>query len=111
MAPMVLDPGRLRSRLRLEAPTDAPDGQGGVTRSWTAVADLWGQIEPLRANPGEEAGAAVAPVSHRVTIRHRDDVRHAMRFVFRQRVLAVRGVRDPDETRRYLVCDCEEATP
>jgi head-tail adaptor len=34
-----------------------------------------------------------------------------MRFVFRGRFLMVRTVRDPDESRRYLVCDCEEGAP
>ena len=53
----------------------------------------------------------MVPVIHRVTIRYRDDVRHAMRFVYRNRVLDIRTLRDPDETRRYLVCDCEESQP
>ncbi|MEQ8305811.1 MAG: phage head closure protein [Hoeflea sp.] len=111
MAKMWLDPGRLSARLRLEAPADEDDGQGGVNSGWTTVADVWGRVEPLSATPSEEAEAAIAPVSHRVTIRHRSDVRHEMRFVFRGRSLLVRAVRDPDESRRYLICDCEETRP
>jgi SPP1 family predicted phage head-tail adaptor len=108
MAKMWLDPGRLSARLRLESPADETDGQGGVHAEWTAIADIWGRVEPLGATPREEAEAAIAPVRHRVTIRYRSDVRHEMRFVFRGRQLLVRAVRDPDETRRYLICDCEE---
>lgn len=108
MAEIQLDPGRLSARLRLEAPPGEDDGQGGANGGWIAVADLWGRVEPRRATPREEAGAAIAPVSHRVTIRYRQDVRHEMRFVFRGRPLLVRAVRDPDETRRYLICECEE---
>lgn len=108
MVTRVLDPGRLNARLRLETPTDADDGQGGVSEGWMAVTDLWGRVEPLRARAREEAGAAIAPISHRVTIRHREGVRHDMRFVFRGRFLMVRAMRDPDESRRYLICDCEE---
>jgi len=111
MGGLTLDPGRLNARLALEAPSDLSDGQGGVGDGWTEVASLWGRIEPLRAIPTEQAGAAFAPVSHRVTIRYRADVAHAMRFVRRGRSLVIRGVRDPDETRRYLICDCEETTP
>jgi SPP1 family predicted phage head-tail adaptor len=95
----------------LEKSADLPDGQGGVMEAWELVAHLWARIEPLRAAAGEQAGAATAPISHRVTIRYRDDVRHAMRFVHRGRSLVIRAVRDPDETRRYLVCDCEESQP
>ena len=109
MAALFVDTGRLRARLALEAPMDLPDGQGGVTEGWTLLAKLWGRIEPLRSKAGEQAGAATAPITHRVTIRYRDDVRHAMRFVYRDRTLLIRSLRDPDESRRYLVCECEES--
>ena len=103
-----VDPGRLSARLALEAPADAPDGQGGVTEGWTGLATLWGRIEPLRAATDESAAAATAVITHRVTIRYREDVLHAMRFTHRGRALLIRAVRDPDESRRYLLCDCEE---
>lgn len=106
-----LDPGRLNARLALEAPADLADGQGGVTSGWTPVASLWGLVEPLGASPGEIAAASIAPVRFRVTIRYRSDVSHEMRFVFRGRSLIIRGVHDPDEGRRYLVCQCEEGAP
>lgn len=108
MGALVVDPGRLSARLDLETPRETDDGQGGVTGGWELVASLWARIGPLRGIPGEAAGASIAPVTHRVTIRYRDDVRHAMRFVYRGRELLIRAVRDPDESRRYLVCDCEE---
>tara|TARA_R110002020_G_scaffold18931_2_gene65436 strand:+ start:2652 stop:2987 length:336 start_codon:yes stop_codon:yes gene_type:complete len=111
MGALFVDPGRLNARLSLEAPEVLSDGQGGVGEGWTEVAALWGRIEPLRASPDESAGAAVAVVSHRVTIRHREGVQHGMRFVHRGRSLVIRAVRDPNESRRYLVCDCEEVMP
>ena len=111
MGALVVDPGRLSARLVLEEASGLSDGQGGVIEYWQMVASLWGRIEPLRARARETAGAATAPVTHRVTIRYRDDVRHAMRFVHRGRHLLIRASRDPDETRRYLSCDCEESQP
>ena len=51
------------------------------------------------------------PSTRQLTIRYRDAVRHALRFVHRGRSLLIRAVRDPDESRRYLVCDCEETRP
>ncbi len=111
MGAMFVDPGRLSARLVLEAPTELPDGQGGVSEGWAPVAELWGRIEPLGASPDEVAGAAIGRVSHRVTIRYREDVLHAMRFTHRGRHLVIRAARDPDETRRYLICECEETKP
>lgn len=111
MGGLFIDPGRLSARLDLETPPETDDGQGGVTGGWTPVASVWARIEPLRAAPREEASAGTAPITQRVTIRYRDDVRHAMRFVHRGRELLIRAVRDSDESRRYLVCDCEETRP
>ncbi len=111
MGALIVDPGRLSARLDLETPLQTDDGQGGLSGGWELAASLWGRIEPLRGVPGEAAGASIAPVTHRVTIRYRDDVRHAMRFVHRGRALLIRAVRDPDESRRYLICDCEENRP
>lgn len=111
MGALFVDPGRLRARLVLEASADLPDEQGGLLEGWTPVATLWGRVEPLRSKASEVADAATAPITHRVTIRYRDDVLHAMRFVHRGRNLLIRTARDPDETRRYLVCDCEENQP
>jgi head-tail adaptor len=109
---MVLSiPGRLNARLRLETPTDASDGQGGMTGGWTVGCRSLGSDRAVarksRRRGGRGSGAGQPPGHH----PHRDDVSHAMRFVFRGRVLLMRAVRDPDESRRYLICDCEEATP
>lgn len=111
MGALFVDPGRLSARLSLEVSADVLDGQGGLLESWTLLAELWGRIEPLRSKAGEVAGAAKVPITHRVTIRYRDDIRHAMRFVHRGRNLVIRNLRDPDEARRYLICECEESQP
>ncbi|PWW02213.1 SPP1 family predicted phage head-tail adaptor [Hoeflea marina] len=103
-----LDPGRLTARLVLEAPDDLDDGQGGAVPGWATVASLWGLVEPLAVRPGEEANAFIATATHRVTIRFRNGVASGMRFGLGARRLAIRTLRDPDEGRRYLVCDCEE---
>ena len=111
MGALIVDPGRLSARLDLETPLQTDDGQGGLSSGWELAASLWARIEPLRAVHREEASAGTAPITHRITIRYRDDVRHGMRFVHRGRKFLIRAVRDPAESRRYLVCDCEENRP
>lgn len=103
-----LDPGAFTARLVLEAPVATPDGQGGAEIAHAAVASVWTRIEPLRASVAEAAGAEAATITHRVWLRYRTDVTGGMRLRKGARVLAIRAWRDPDETRRYLVCDCEE---
>ncbi|SIR15855.1 phage head-tail adaptor, putative, SPP1 family [Rhizobium sp. RU20A] len=102
------DPGRLSRRMTLERPVEMPDGQGGATLAYVAVADLWALIEPLAMPEREAAGEARFEVRHAVWLRHRADVTAGMRFRMGGRVLVIRSLRDPDETRRYLVCRCTE---
>ena len=48
------------------------------------------------------------PVTHRVTIRHRDGVTPKMRLKFGARILNIRAVINPAERNRTLELLCEE---
>lgn len=109
MAATFLDPGQMTARLVLEAPQAVPDGQGGETTGWVPVASLWARIEPASTAVGEEASAETGTISHRIWIGFRDGIAAGQRFRKGTRLFAVKLMRDPDETGRYLVCQCEEA--
>ncbi|PPD17551.1 MAG: head-tail adaptor protein [Methylocystis sp.] len=102
--------GALRHRVTLEAPIDAPDGAGGFSRSFTPVADLWARVAPGGAREDFVEQRAEQATSLVVTIRWRQDVVKDMRFIHRGRRLRIQSVVDPDERRRFLVCQCEEIT-
>jgi SPP1 family predicted phage head-tail adaptor len=108
MAMTLIDPGMLSTRLELEEAVETPDGQGGVTRVWAPVATLWGRLEPVSALSEEVASGLQQRLTHRVTLRFRADVAAGMRLSRRERRFEIRTVRDPDESGRYLVCQCEE---
>ena len=101
-------PGRMRQRLTLESATVTPDGAGGGTLSWSQVATLWGEVTPLKAEERTIGEGFVDVVSHRVVVRHRSGVAAGDRFRLGARVLDIRGVSDPEEDGRYLVCLCHE---
>ncbi len=100
--------GALRHRVTLEAPIDTPDGAGGFARSFAPVADLWARVAPGGAREDFIEQRAEKATNHSVTIRWREDVAKDMRFVHRGRKLRIQSVVDPDERRRFLVCQCEE---
>jgi SPP1 family predicted phage head-tail adaptor len=100
--------GALRHRVTLEAPIDAPDGAGGFSRSLTPVADLWARIAPSGAREDFVERRAEQATNQVVTIRWREDIAKDMRFVFRGRKLRIQSAVDPDERRRFLICQCEE---
>jgi SPP1 family predicted phage head-tail adaptor len=100
------DPGKLNRRLTLEAPGESPDGVGGVTRSYSAVATLWAEVEPVSARGDVDAAALGAIVTHRIRIRYRADItlRHRLRDGARIfRIVAVR-----ERHQRFLDIDAEE---
>ena len=65
----MIDPGALNRRLALEAPTEIPDGAGGVTRGYEAIATLWASVTPLSAHESLEAAKLGAHVTHRIALR------------------------------------------
>ncbi|MCX8998464.1 phage head closure protein [Rhizobiaceae bacterium BDR2-2] len=108
MQHVFLDPGQMTARLDLQRPVSSPDGQGGAAVSFETVASLWARIEPVSHAPTEAASQRGFTLTHRIWIARRDGIEAGMRFVKGGRGFAIRAFRDPDETRRYLVCHCEE---
>lgn len=106
-----IDPGALSARLVLERPVETPDGQGGVAQSFSALATLWARIEPVSARAEEAAGAMPVTVTHRIWLRRRNDLSGGMRLRKGARLFSIHTFRDPDETGRYTLCDCEEIKP
>ena len=98
----------LRNRVTIEAPVDAPDGAGGFTRDYVALAQVWAKIEPTSGREHFVEQRLEQSTSHVVTIRWRADVKSQMRVLHRGRKLMIRSAVDPDERRRFLVCECEE---
>jgi SPP1 family predicted phage head-tail adaptor len=103
-----LDPGKLSRRLMLEAPDESPDGAGGVTRSYSAVATLWAQVEPVSARGAVEAQALGTNVTHRIRIRYSPDI--TLRHRFRDGAHLFRIVSMRERHKRFLDIDAEERT-
>ncbi len=105
---MAVKAGALRHRVTLQTVGETPDGGGGFTAAWTDGATVWAAIEPLRGRERLHAQQLETPVTHRVTIRHRDGVTAKMRIKFGTRILNIRAVVNPSERNRTLELLCEE---
>ncbi|MGD9538546.1 MAG: phage head closure protein [Alphaproteobacteria bacterium] len=104
-------PGSLRERVRLEREVRTADTGGGAQTSWAPLdhaPTVWARVEPLTGQELVQAMRLQARLTHKVTMRWRDDVTAAMRLVWGTRILNVRAVLNPDERRRYLELYCEE---
>lgn len=83
---------RLRQRIMIQQPDNTADDAGGVTKSWEDLAPVWAEVEPISASEVLQADSLRSEVTHRVTIRYRDDVTNAMRILFEGRVFNIRAV-------------------
>lgn len=104
------DPGRLRHEMRLQRAIRVPDALGGHTETWETVATHWAHLEPS-AGIVNRADGEEAEITHRAVLRADPRVKRGMRLMKGGRILAIRAVRDLDETGRYLVCLTREETP
>lgn len=107
--PEFIDPGRFRTELALEEAVLTPDGDGGHEVDWQELATVFALVEPVSARPQFAADRPAVAVTHRITMRFRQDVESGMRLVRNGRVFEVMSVHDSDESRRYLVCAAREA--
>lgn len=61
--------GRYRQRVQIQAPTETRGTSGKVTRSWSTLATVWAQVEPLRGVELFEAQKVNARITHVVRMR------------------------------------------
>lgn len=76
------------------------------TRAEEAV--VMARIEPVTATSVFGADQTLESVTHRVTLRWRENIASGMRFTKGARRFNIVTVHDPDERGRYLVCRVRE---
>lgn len=104
----MIDTGRMRHRVTLEAEVTAPNPFGEQVPSWQAEAVVWASVEPLSGREVLQADQLQSQVTHRVWIRWRQGVEANKRFRHRGRALNILSVHDRDERRELLECLCVE---
>jgi SPP1 family predicted phage head-tail adaptor len=96
----------LNRRLTLEAPVEAPDGAGGVTRGYADAATLWAQVTQVSARADVTANSPGAALRVRIVIRARPGMTTRHRFRDGPRIYRVVAVRE-SKTRGFLEIDAE----
>jgi SPP1 family predicted phage head-tail adaptor len=98
--------GDLNRRLVLQAPHEADDGEGGVTRSYDVVSTLWAQVLPASARSDIGAESLGAALRYAIVIRARTDVTTRHLFLDGTRSYRILSVRESAD-RRFLEIDAE----
>ena len=100
--------GALRRRLVLETLTRTPDGAGGITGAWTAVAVLWGALHPRHGSELFDGGRVEGRITHDIWLRPYPGLAPGQRLRSGMRLFNIRAVLRPDEVVNRLRLICEE---
>jgi head-tail adaptor len=103
------DPGRLKTRLQIQAPVETDDGQGGVARSFATLTTAWAEVTPFSARGGGadvQADAEGATVKYRILLRSNFILTLQHRLVDGARIYRIAAIRDADD-RRFIAVDAE----
>lgn len=100
--------GELNRRITLEQLTMSPDGSGGATSTWGALATVWAQVSPKAGSEKLHGDQLTPTITYGVTIRYRKDVDASMRVLYEGRLLRINGVIDQGEMHRFLTLSCDE---
>lgn len=104
--------GKLNKRVLLQSPGGTRDAVGERTTTWSDVATVWAQIEPLSVKEQIAAAQARGSVTHKILIRYSATVvaiTHAWRVKYGTRIFTVDGpARNINEGNRYLELICIE---
>jgi head-tail adaptor len=105
----MIDPGRLKTRLEIQAPVETDDGQGGVTRSFATLTTAWAQVTPFFARGAGadlQADAEGATAKYRIFLRSNFVLTLQHRLVDGARIYRIAAIRDADD-RRFIAVDAE----
>ncbi|UEM08068.1 phage head closure protein (plasmid) [Skermanella rosea] len=107
---LCIDAGELRHRITIQAKMRTPDGIGGGTLAWSEVGKAWASIMPYRGLEVWRSMQTETPVSHKIRMRHRNDVTTRNRILFGTRVFDIVQCINVAEENIVLELLCVEGT-
>lgn len=106
----MLASGQLKKRIELQEPTNADDGLGGSTVTWTTKITVWAAIWDVQANERIQAMQRTATTSHQVRIRYDPDIKTSWRIKWGTKYFSIDGIINPNMANEYLDLLCKETS-
>lgn len=84
--------GELDQRVTIQSKVVARDSHGGEVITWSDVATVWMQVQPITGRDSIALRQAQADVSTRFRMRYRAGIDSTMRFVWRGQIFDIEPV-------------------
>lgn len=108
--------GDMKTRARVQKPTETRDAEGGVTRTWATFRKVWCKVIGKGGDEFLHESQMNTKTVHKVFTRWTNGITTGHRLVIRDkqtgtdRVLNISSVVDINEEHVWLVLLCNEAT-
>lgn len=103
-----MNAGELRHRVILQAKTVTRGNYGEEVIVWRDIATIWAKIEPLSGREYFQSQQMQSEISHKITIRYREDVKADWQMVYGTRIFNILSVMNTEERKRELILMCRE---
>ena len=100
--------GKLRHKVNLQSSTQAQDGYGEESKTWSTDESIFAQIQPLRGTELIEYQQLSTELTHRIIIRYNSSVTPKKRILWGTRIFDINVVRNIDEKNVYQELLCKE---
>lgn len=98
----------LRHRIKFQKEKKTADDYHGHTSTWNDVAVVWAKVEPVSGREYYYAHQLKNAISHKITVRYRDDITVEMRVVFEERIMKIESLINLQERERFIELRCME---
>ncbi len=110
MSKPVVKIGDLRHRITFQSERKVADTYRGHTSTWDDVATVWAKVEPVSGREYYYSHQLKNVISHKITVRHRDDITAELRIVFEKRIMKIESLVNLQEQERFIEIRCIEET-
>ncbi|SHK48897.1 phage head closure protein [Paramaledivibacter caminithermalis] len=98
--------GELRDRVTIQENILTPDGYGGFSEVWQDKYTVWANIKPLRGREYFEMKKVQSEITHKITIRFRNDINTSNRIKYKGQIFYIKSIIDIDNRHRFLEIMC-----
>lgn len=100
--------GGLKKRIGLESPILMADGMGGFSTTYKKEATVWAAIWSTLSSEAIRSGQLTLEITHRIRIRHRDDIKGSWRILHGEKYYSIVSIIDPNMDHKLLDLLCKE---
>ena len=101
-----MQPGTLRERIELQQPSETRNTLGEVSQTWATYASRWASVKTLRSGEVLSANQQGLTITHRVRLRHVDEIKSTHRIKWKNRIMHIISVLELENlTVHELLCE------